>query len=386
MQVVQICVGRFHHFHLARQLEKRKLLNSIWTGYPKFKLKDEEGIPSEKIKTFPWLQVPYMVAKSKLGLSSWPWLDYVWSQASCEALDERVCSTLESPAVLIALANSGRTSGRKIQQLGGKHICDRPNTHIRFQRDILVEEHKRWGYVFKMDDRAIAREEEEYATADRISIPSEFTRMSFIKMGVDERKILKAPYGANLHRFSKVSNPDPKKFTVLWVGQVILRKGFMYAVEAFQKFKHPNKEFNVIGQVSAEITALLSKQDLTGINFLGTVANSQLSKKYSEANAFVLPSIEEGLAMVMGEALACGCPVIASTNTGASDLFEHGKQGFIIDIRSPKAITDALQNLADDVDLRNRMSEAGIERVKGINGWDRYGDIFAAEVNKLAGS
>ncbi|MEJ1236938.1 glycosyltransferase family 4 protein [Chryseolinea sp. T2] len=360
-------------------------MKSIWTGYPKFKLKDEEGIPFDKIKTFPWLQVPYMVARGKFALTSWPWLDSAWAQASCEALDKHVASSLDSPEVLIALANSGLVSGKRIQQLGGKYICDRPNSHIRFQRDILVEEHKRWGYDFKMDDRAIAREEEEYATADKVSMPSEFTKSSFIKMGVDERKILKIPYGANLHRFKKVANPDPNKFTVLWVGQVILRKGFMYALEAFQKFKHPNKEFNVIGQLSAEIAELVKKQDLTGVNFLGTVPNTLLSKKYSEANAFVLPSVEEGLAMVMGEALACGCPVIASTNTGASDLFEHGKQGFIIDIRSSQAITDALQNLADDADLQRRMSEAGMERVKSISGWDRYGELFATEVNKLAG-
>ena len=50
-----VSIGRFHHFHLARQLEKRSLLNEIWTGYPKFKLKDEDGIPPSKIQTFPWV-------------------------------------------------------------------------------------------------------------------------------------------------------------------------------------------------------------------------------------------------------------------------------------------------------------------------------------------
>ena len=68
MKVTQITPGRFHHFHLARQLQKYDLLDSLYTGYPKFKLKDEQGIPQEKIKTFPWIQTPYM-KRSLLGLN-----------------------------------------------------------------------------------------------------------------------------------------------------------------------------------------------------------------------------------------------------------------------------------------------------------------------------
>ena len=55
MEVIQATIGRFHHFHLARQLEKSGLLGKIYTGYPKFKLKDEQGIPAKKIVSFPWI-------------------------------------------------------------------------------------------------------------------------------------------------------------------------------------------------------------------------------------------------------------------------------------------------------------------------------------------
>ncbi len=56
--MTQIALGRFHHFHLARQLEKRGRLHEIWTGYPRMKLKDETGIARGKIKSFPWFYVP----------------------------------------------------------------------------------------------------------------------------------------------------------------------------------------------------------------------------------------------------------------------------------------------------------------------------------------
>ena len=58
MQVTQVALGRFHHFHLARQLERRGLLRAIWSGYPAAKLKDEAGIPPAKIHSYPWFYVP----------------------------------------------------------------------------------------------------------------------------------------------------------------------------------------------------------------------------------------------------------------------------------------------------------------------------------------
>ncbi len=55
MKVTLSCVGRFHHFDLARQLHAAGWLDRIHTGYPRFKLRDA-GLPAEKIDTFPWLQ------------------------------------------------------------------------------------------------------------------------------------------------------------------------------------------------------------------------------------------------------------------------------------------------------------------------------------------
>ena len=384
MKVTQIVLGRFHHFHLARQMERKGLLETIWTGYPRFALKDEQGIPQEKIKTFPWMQGTFM-ASTKIGLHKWGWYTKHWSWHAQETLDKHVASKIDHPGVLIALSGSGLRAGIKIQQLGGKYICDRGSTHLRFQRDILVEEYKRWGFTFDdVDERMLVKEEAEYQQADRVTIPSEFSRNSFIQMGVSPDKIIKIPYGARLDRFKKEGDPDKEKFSILWVGGVNLRKGFMYALHAFQKFTHPKKEFNVIGAVSSEIAQLIKHENLDKINFLGTVPNYELSKYYSRSHVFILPSIEDGFGMVMGEALACGCPVIATTNTGARDLLPEQKEGLIIEIRSPQAILDGFRKLADDPLLRIKMSEAGMQKVKDVQGWDQYGDAFEQTVLSLS--
>lgn len=383
MAVTQVSIGRFHHFHLARQLEKHGLLEAIYTGYPHFKLKDELGIPVEKIKTFPWLHTPYMMMHAR-GLDKLEWLNKEWAWRAQETLDKYVSRHIKDNTTLVALSGTGLHAGKVTQGKGGKHICDRGSSHIRFQNDILKEEYARWKFPFEgIDSRSIAKEEAEYEQADKITVPSEFVRRSFLDNGVSEEKISKVIYGARLERFSKKGEPDKSKFIVLWVGGVSLRKGFMYLLSAFEQLSRPGKELWIVGAVSKEVKQLLATHQLENVKFLGMIPNEKLSDLYSSAHVFVLPSLEEGLAMVQGEALACGCPIIASTNTGAEDLITHGKEGFIIPIRSEAAILESFQKLIDQPDLRQKMSEAALNCVKQIGGWDSYGNNFANLVKSL---
>jgi glycosyltransferase involved in cell wall biosynthesis len=94
----------------------------------------------------------------------------------------------------------------------------------------------------------------------------------------------------------------------------------------------------------------------------------------SASDVLVLPSIEEGMALVQAEAMACGCPVIASTNTGADDLFTDGVEGFIVPIRDSEAILERMQQLADDPLLAGEMRAKSLLRVQSMGGWKEYGD------------
>lgn len=384
MRVTQISPGRFHHFHLARQLAKLDKLDVIYTGYPKFKLMDELGIPSEKIKTFPLFQAPLMALNRfnspllKSFSSSLAW--HAWN-----GLDKYVQSKIFKPTILIALSGSGLHSGRRVQQFDGKFICDRGSSHIKFQNEILHEEYARWGMRWRgTDTRFIDKEIEEYIVADRISVPSNFCLNSFLNKGVPREKLIKIPYGARLERFSPTSErPNDKEFNLIFVGQASIRKGFLDLLEAFKNFSHPKKKLTVIGSVDDDIKSKLSPAMLNNVEFLGLLSNERLRNYYSKSHVLVLPSIEEGLAMVMGEALACGCPVIATPNSGADDLYENRREGLILPIRSPGLITDALTELADDPALRNSMSMAALKRVSTIGGWDKYGEQWIEFLEEL---
>lgn len=128
-----------------------------------------------------------------------------------------------------------------------------------------------------------------------------------------------------------------------------------------------------IGPVAPKIQPLLASHDLSQVEFVSTEPNAQLLQHYSSAHVMVLPSIEEGLAMVIGEALACGCPVIASEHTGGRDFFSDSVNGFIVPHREVDLLVQWPEALMQDEPLRQRMSEAAVRRVTEIGGWDAYG-------------
>lgn len=302
---------------------------------------------------------------------------------SKEAFDTYVCSKIKSPSILIGISGSSLKSGKKNQTLGGAYICDRGSTHIRYQEKILRTEYQRWNIPFAGISAFTMRKElSEYCTADFITVPSQVCVDSFVSEGIEKNKIKKNPYGSRDNRFSPCGTPS-SKFCILWVGGISIRKAFIDALHAFQALPFQDKCFKVVGIVEDEIKPLLKKENLTNVEFLGKVPNLELPTLFSASHVFVLSSIEEGLAMVIGEAMACGCPVVASENSGASELFKNGVEGFIVPIRSPQKITEKLLFLHENPNKRFEMGQAALVRVKEMQGWDRYGQRTVDIINEL---
>jgi glycosyltransferase involved in cell wall biosynthesis len=113
------------------------------------------------------------------------------------------------------------------------------------------------------------------------------------------------------------------------------------------------------------------------VRFFGSIPRSELYEYYNQGSVLVLPSLEEGLALVQAQAMACGLPVIATTNTGAEDLFTDGIEGFIVPIRSQEAIREKVTHLYKNSELRHEMGQAALRRVQSIGGWDSYGDSIS---------
>lgn len=235
------------------------------------------------------------------------------------------------------------------------------------------------------DPRTLAREEAEYAEADAIVVPSEFSRQSFLSMGVAGEKIRKIPLGVNLARFYPDGAPDGERFDVLYAGQVSFRKGIPYLLEAFAQFQHPKKKLRIVGAINPEIRDYLAHHLPEQVEVLGSVPQASLRGLMSRSHVLVLPSIEDGFGMVLSQAMACGCPVISTTNTGGSDLYTDGVEGYIVPIRSPEAIREKFEALAGSPELEARMRTAALERVRKLGGWHEYGQSYMDLMRGLVG-
>ncbi|MDR3414433.1 MAG: glycosyltransferase family 4 protein [Formivibrio sp.] len=384
MKVVLTTPGRFHTFALARELLRHGVLDKIFTGFPWAKVAREK-IPRQYIRTAAWFQTPRF-ALNRVGLCP-KWLDREMGILAQSTIDRYAKWRMGRPDIYLALSGSGFVSGPAAQANGAKYICDRGSSHILFQDQILREEYRRYGVnIPSIDPRTILRELTEYALADAITVPSEFVRKTFIDLGVDPRRVRKIPYGSNIDVFHPVGvRPANDEFQVLFTGAISLRKGVPYLFEAFKKLKHPRKKLVVVGMKTQDWSIIKPFVPEGDVTFLGHVAQANLKHIMSRSHVMVLPSIEEGLAVVMGEALACGCPVIATENTGAADLFCNDVEGFIVPNRAVDIITERLQLLADDGDRRMRMSEAARQRVLHMGGWRTYGDSMVALFCELTG-
>jgi len=387
MRIVQTVFGVFHHFELARELERRGHLKTVYSTYPWMRLK-REGIDRSKVETFPWLHTAEMLAL-RIGLNR-PWLRDPLGYANALAFDEWTLRRLRRsapPDALIALSGSSLKTGRDVQTRGSRLICDRGSSHPRYQEQIVTEEYRRWGVERPVaDTRDIQREEQIYEIADAITVPSSFAARSFVESGVSAGRIHVIPYGVRLEKFKRTGEPPADHFEVLYAGTVSLRKGFPYLLQAFAQLRSATKRLRVAGAIHPDMKTVLGRLPQNHVAFLGPVPQERLAELMSTSHLLVLPSIEEGLALVQGQALACGCPVLSSTNTGGEDLFTNEIEGFIVRIRDVSALVERMQRLADDPALQANMSEAALRRVSTLGGWNDYGDKWEFLLESLIAS
>lgn len=385
MKVVLSTPGKFHIFDLARELQSRDALSAVFTGYPHFKLK-HEGLPRQMIRSWPWLQSSYMAMPKRhlLGakvVREWEWLIKT-------SLDRHVARHMPACDVFVGLSGSGLFSGRVARARGGKYVCDRGSAHIRTQDELLKAEAERWGMPFEgIDPRVMDREEAEYAEADCITVPSAFSRHTFLQRGVPEEKVRVLPYGVNLQMFRPTGSPDDSTFDVLYVGGMNLNKGIPYLLQAYKMLKHPRKSLSLAGSPSELLISRMKAHGLWSddIRVLGHVPQTDLKDLMSRSHVMVLPSVQDGFGMVLSQAMACGCVVIGTEHTGALDLVTHGEDGFVVPVRQGDRLAEVMQQLADEPAMRARMSANALQKVRQLGGWDAYGQQAHRLYSELSG-
>ena len=267
-------------------------------------------------------------------------------------------------------------------RFGARTICDRGSSHIVEQNALLTEEYARWSVPFSgIRQAAIDRELSEYERCDRIFVPSTFAFRTFVKRGVAASKLRQIPYGVDIGLFHPYPREDTK-FRVVYAGVLSLQKGIPYLLEAMQPLSRYGIELWLIGRVLPEIVPFL-KRYRGQCKLLGPQPRTNLAKLYSQASVFATSSIQEGLALVQVQAMACGLPVIGTTNSGAEDLVGDSEAGFVLPIRKPELLREKILLLYKNPQLLSEMRTAALSKVRTLGGWDRYGSLVDSEYRAL---
>lgn len=375
------CIGRSHAFHLAEELDKRGYLHRFLTTYhsqkrgflPEFR-KDSEIIDPSKVITniFPALihkipeKIPFI---SRLGN---------WVYYSDEDFDRWVSKQVDECDIFFAWSDTALHTLRRAKKYGAVTIVERPASHIYHQKIILEEEYKKYGIkVSPVDDRMLAKELSEYEEADYVSVPSEYAKQSFISQGINPNKLICVPYGVDLSVFK----PAPKNddvFRIVFAGIIHPRKGVQYLLEAFSKLRLDNSELLLIGSLAPEGKQFLEKYE--GLyKYIGYVPHQVLYKYLSQGSVFGFPSIDEGMAIVQIQAMACGLPVICTYNSGGSDIVRDGMDGYIVSVRDVGALKEKITYLYENQDICKKVGESALNRVSGSYSWNDYGDRMTSE-------
>ncbi len=212
-----------------------------------------------------------------------------------------------------------------------------------------------------------ARLREEWRLADVVVANSEWTREALLAEQVPADKIEILPLAFDAASVQAAQPVPAAKLRVLWLGQVNLRKGIPYLVEAARLLVDDPVEFQVVGalQIPESARALAP----ANITWRGPVPRSVVGECYAAADVFVLPTVSDGFAITQLEALAHGLPVVTTPNCGR--VVEDGRNGYLVPARDPQALAEALRRFVRDRQLAVRMRPACLARAREF-GPDAY--------------
>jgi len=202
-----------------------------------------------------------------------------------------------------------------------------------------------------------------FKVADLILPISNHWRKKLIKLGCPESKIVVHRMGINIEQFSFKLRPLRSPIKFLTVGRLVEKKGISYAIEAFAKIVHQYPDFSFEyfiagdGPLKSSLEEKIKKLGLENkVYLLGWVSNDEVQKLMDQAHIFLLPSItassgdQEGIPVVLMEAMASGLPVISTYHSGIPELVIDKETGFLVPEKDISALAEKILDLVKNPD------------------------------------
>lgn len=270
------------------------------------------------------------------------------------------------------------------EKCGALRVVDCANSHPVTYKGYWQRECDLWcpGEKIPVPDWFMARMRRELERADVILCPSLFVRDTMVENGIAAEKCFINPFGVDTRIFYPRTQIPPRPRYIA-VGTICVRKGFQYLFQAFAQVKKelPEAELIVVGDYKIDFRRQHAKWAGTFTHIPG-LSRQQLADLLTTCSAFVFPSIEEGFARVIPEAMAAGLPIVASHESGATTLVQDGISGIIISPRDTTAIAAAMIRLGRHAELNTSMGRASYELSARNNTWQDYGDRLIQEYTR----
>ncbi|MBV8770937.1 MAG: glycosyltransferase family 4 protein [Deltaproteobacteria bacterium] len=329
------------------------------------------GLREALVRTRPLPEAAYL-ASTRLPLPAW--VSSQLLQLRNLLFDRFVASRIEelSPAVVVCYDTCALQGFRAASRVGALRVLDQTNCHLAWSSELADPEGSS-NFHSSLHQRMpprwlIGQCIEEAKLANVILAGSGFVKESLAYSGVNVDKVVILPYGADIELFS----PAPKKspdgpVTVAFAGQIGLRKGTPYLLDAFHRLERLNCRLLLIGQVQRNGQWLEKYHG--HYEHVPFVPRVELAHYLRRADVFVYPSLREGSALAIYEALASGLPVITTPNSGS--VVRDKIEGFVIAPRDVGALADKIEQLVVNEDLRRTMGEAARKRAEEYS-WSNY--------------
>ena len=264
------------------------------------------------------------------------------------AVADRLASRWIPPGSIYHGWTSLCLSGLRVaKRYGSITIIENPSMHPRHWQEEVLKECD-LSAVNPRDCRALLppflmdRMEREFDLCDKIVVPSSIAQRSFEKLGLGEKAVV-IHSGVDHHFFTPPPTPAKRDlFRVCYAGRIELAKGLPYLLDAWKRLGLKNAELLLIGEVAPEMQSAIKRVALPNVRFKGFSSRDDVARAYRDSDLFVFPSVNEGLARVLLEAMSSAMPVVATDKSGAGDCITSGLDGTIVPARDATALAEAI--------------------------------------------
>ena len=206
---------------------------------------------------------------------------------------------------------------------------------------------------------------------------SDHWRRRLVEIGAPSDRTVVHRMGVDVRRFTyRASRPRAagEPLALLSVARLTEKKGLEYAIRAVARLRGEGVavRHTIVGEgpLRPALERLVADLGIgDAVRLLGALDGSAVAEHMARAHALVAPSVtaadgnQEGLPVVLMEALASGLPAVSTRHTGIPELVEHDVTGLLTDERDVDGLTRELRRLADDPALGARLAAAGRARV-----------------------